>query len=66
MTAGFLMMAVLAEHRYKTKNLQTPQTENEGIQRILPKTVRQAGLILLFAEKCSETPEPTSAIKPVS
>jgi len=24
------------------------KTENEGIQRILPKTVRQAGLILLF------------------
>jgi hypothetical protein len=24
------------------------KTENEGIQRILAKTVRQAGLILLF------------------
>jgi len=24
------------------------KTENEGIQRILPKIVRQAGLILLF------------------
>jgi hypothetical protein len=27
------------------------KTENEGIQRTLPKTDRQAGLILLFAEK---------------
>jgi hypothetical protein len=32
----------------KIKNLQTPQMENEGILRILPETVRQAGLILLF------------------
>jgi hypothetical protein len=32
----------------KIKNLQTPQTENEGIQLILPETVQQAGLILLF------------------
>jgi hypothetical protein len=28
---------------------------NEGIQRILRKTDPQAGFILLFAEKCSET-----------
>ena len=34
------------------KNAFTPgKTENKGIQRILPETVRQAGLILLFAEK---------------
>jgi len=34
---------------YKQKTPSAPgKTENEGIQRILPKTVRQAGLILLF------------------
>jgi len=33
----------------KTKTPSDPgKTENEGIQRILPETVRQAGLILLF------------------
>ena len=32
----------------KQKRLHPGKTENEGIQRILPKTVRQAGLILLF------------------
>ena len=33
----------------KTKNPSDPgKTENEGIQRILSKTIRQAGLILLF------------------
>jgi hypothetical protein len=32
-----------------TKKPSNPgKTENEGIQRILSKTVRQAGLILLF------------------
>ncbi|MGA2178444.1 MAG: hypothetical protein ABSH15_02520 [Verrucomicrobiota bacterium] len=44
-------MATLTERRYKPK-IKTPsdpgKTENEGIQRILPETVRQAGLILLF------------------
>jgi hypothetical protein len=38
----------------KTQNKKafTPgKTENKGIQRILSETVRQAGLILLFAEK---------------
>src|SRR5208283_5564288 len=35
--------------RPKTKAPSDPgKTENEGIQRILPETVRQAGLILLF------------------
>jgi hypothetical protein len=34
---------------YKTKTPSDPgKTENEGIQRTLPKIVRQAGLILLF------------------
>ena len=28
---------------------------NEGIRRVPPKTVWRTGLILLFAEKCSET-----------
>jgi len=32
----------------KQKRLHPGKTENEGIQRILSKTVRQAGLILLF------------------
>ena len=33
----------------ENKNAFNPgKTENEGIQRILAKTVRQAGLILLF------------------
>jgi hypothetical protein len=32
----------------KQKRLHSRKTENEGIQRILPETVRQAGLILLF------------------
>jgi len=30
------------------------KTENEGIQRILPETVRQAGLILLFVGEVGE------------
>jgi hypothetical protein len=30
------------------------KTGNEGIQRVLPKKVWQAGSILLFAEKCPE------------
>jgi hypothetical protein len=35
----------------KQKCLPAPQNGNEGIQRILTKTDRRAGLILLFAEK---------------
>ncbi len=31
------------------------KTGNEGIQRVLLKTDQQAGSILLFAEKCSES-----------
>ena len=42
------------------------KTENEGIQRILPETVRQAGLILLFAEKCPARTGPTSTTRPLS
>jgi hypothetical protein len=37
------------------KNLHSRKTENEGIQSIQSKTVRLAGLILLFAEKRPET-----------
>jgi len=44
-----MMMAALIECRYKNKRPSNPgKTENEGIQRILSKIVRQAGLILLF------------------
>src|SRR5215831_18759199 len=39
----------------KTKTPSFPQNGNEGIRRVLTKTDRQAGPILLFAEKCSET-----------
>jgi len=35
----------------KQKRLHSRKTGNEGIQRTLQKTDRQAGLILLFAEK---------------
>lgn len=45
-------IATLIERRYKQKRLQSRKTENEGIQRIRSNTVRLAGLILLFAEKC--------------
>ncbi len=31
-----------------------------------PALTGRTGLILLFAEKCSETPEPTSVAKPIS
>jgi len=41
----------------KQKRLHFRKTENEGIQRILSKTVRQAGLILLFdGEVAPDTP----------
>jgi hypothetical protein len=46
------------------------KTENEGIQRTPPKTVRQAGLILLLTEKLAEdfsfSSATTSTIKPIS
>jgi hypothetical protein len=41
-------MATVADRRYKQKTFTPGKTENEGIRRILAKTVRQAGLILLF------------------
>jgi len=41
----------------KTKTPSDPgKTENEGIQRILAKTVRQAGLILLFDGEVDPAP----------
>jgi hypothetical protein len=54
--------------RTKNKNAFTSgKTGNEGIQRILTKTVRRAGLILLFAEKLvPHGGTATSTIKPVS
>ena len=36
----------------KQKTSMLGKTENEGIRRIPVKTLHQAGLILLFAEKC--------------
>ena len=53
----------------KAKNKKafiSSKTGNEGIQRILSKTVRQAGLILLFAEKRPAWAGLTSALEPVS
>jgi hypothetical protein len=50
----------------KQKCLHFHKTRNEGKSGIQTKTVRLAGLILLFAEKRSGTPEPTSAFQPVS
>ena len=44
-------MATVIDCRYKTKTFKLRKTGNEGIQRILPKTDRQAGLILLLTEK---------------
>jgi hypothetical protein len=45
------------EDDIKQKNLHLRKMENEGIQQILSKTVRQAGLILLFdGEVAPETP----------
>jgi hypothetical protein len=41
--------STIQQSTVQTKNAFTPgKTENEGIQRILTKPVRQAGLILLF------------------
>jgi hypothetical protein len=50
----------------KIKNLHFHKSRNEGKSGIHAKTVRVAGLILLFAEKCFGTPKPTSAFQPVS
>jgi len=45
------------EDDIKQKRLHLRKMENEGIQQVLSKTVRQAGLILLFdGEVAPETP----------
>jgi hypothetical protein len=63
------------EDDIKQKRLHFRKMENEGIQQILPKTVRQAGLILLFdgevgprrwRSQTAATTTPTSTAKPVS
>jgi hypothetical protein len=42
-------------NKLQNKKSSNPgKTENEGILRILPKTVRQAGLILLFVGEVGE------------
>jgi hypothetical protein len=51
----------------KQKRLHPGKTENEGIQRILPETVRQAGLILLFVGEVGPAlRDQTSTARPVS
>src|SRR6516165_9210413 len=46
----------LSSKNYQPKKTPSlPQNGNEGIRRVLAKTDRQAGPILLFAEKCLET-----------
>jgi hypothetical protein len=55
---NFLQDVLIAKTSAQSENKKpsdSGKTGNEGIRRILTKTDHQAGSILLFAEKCSES-----------